>query len=742
MRLTRREATKAAAAAGAAMLLPLEGRASAATPTAVQAANSSAAPAAALGDLATRMIGKHHAHQISFGALPGDGERFRISGSTAAVRIDGTTTSALTAGLGWYLRNVAGVSIHWDSEQVGLPKRLPAPTTPIEKTAAVAHRLFGNDIWTDYTFPYSGWDQWERAIDVLALYGYNEIFMTVGQEEAAHQTLQQFGYSRSDALAWTPPLAHMNGGLWQAGGWADDVPSGISEQVAQERLALGQQIVARMRDLGLTPVMPGCLGLVPFDFADKNPGAHVIDRGMWFSEHQLSWLDPTTDLYQAYAAGFYAIQQQLFGATTIYAMNPFTEGGTINIPLDVAAKGVNEALQKARPGAIWQMHAWQGNPKPELFTYLDPATTLLALFQADRYSAPDPAADWPGIPYLYGGVVDFGGHTTIGANLSVTNEAFWRLKNTAGSALAGLALSPEADHGDPVPDEFLGELAWHDAPVDLGQWFAGYATRRYGGTDANATAAWQAIAATAYSMPADGWDEAQDSLFNARPALDVSTAATWSPTSMRYDAKAFATALPALLEVDPSLRGSTAYGYDLANVARQVLDNNSRVLLPRINTAYAAGDRDTFQALTTEWLDEMTLVDRLAGTGSGTLLGPWIEQARAAGTTAAEADRFVADARQVLTTWGDEQLSEAGLHDYCNRSWNGLVGDFYRARWSRFFDTLDQALRDGTSPVQVNWWAIESAWVSDTAATYPTAPSGADVHALATDALGAYRRVN
>ncbi|MDT9126986.1 alpha-N-acetylglucosaminidase TIM-barrel domain-containing protein, partial [Escherichia coli] len=80
---------------------------------------------------------------------------------------------------------------------------------------------------------------------------------------------------------------------------------GISEQVQQARVELGQKIVTRMRELGMTPLMPGFVGFVPEDFAQRNPGANVVDRGYWFSQRMLSWLDPRTPKYAEVAARFY-----------------------------------------------------------------------------------------------------------------------------------------------------------------------------------------------------------------------------------------------------------------------------------------------------------------------------------------------------------------------------------------------------------------------------------------------------
>jgi len=53
------------------------------------------------------------------------------------------------------------------------------------------------------------------------------------------------------------------------------------------------------------------------------------------------------------------------------------------------------------------------------------------------------------------------------------------------------------------------------------------------------------------------------------------------------------------------------------------------------------------------------------------------------------------NARDLVTLWGDK---ESPLHEYSNRQWSGLLNDFYRVRWQKYFAMLDKALVDGKEP--------------------------------------------
>ena len=283
---------------------------------------------------------------------------------------------------------------------------------------------------------------------------------------------------------------------------------------------------------------------------------------------------------------------------------------------------------------------------------------------------------------------------------------------------------PEASGVDPAAFALFTALAWEPVPRDEAAWFKAYADSRYGGADAHAEAAWRILGETAYAMPSDGDSEPQDSLFEARPAQDVATAASWSPRAMRYDAGRFGQAICELLQVAPVLRGSSAYRHDVVDVARQTLANRARVLLPQIKAAYDAKDAARLHAMDSAWLDDMALLDRLLASDPDFLLGNWLAPARAAARDAAEAAQFEYDQRALITIWGGRQgADEGGLHDYANRELSGLVSGLYEPRWRRFFASLERSLATGKPPEKIDWYAMEHAWaVSHT--EEPTTPQG------------------
>lgn len=663
-----------------------------------------------------------HADQVAFRLMQGSrDDRFRIHGVEGHIVIAGTSPAVMLTGLNWYLKYVADANITWTDQQLNLPARLPAPDGPIHKKATVSHRFAFNDTNMGYTEPYAGWEYWEHAIDVLALHGINEVLVYEGQVDVYHQTLQHFGYTAKDLSRWIPNPAHQPWLLMQN---MCCFTGPTSEQLLADRVKLGRRIADRLRALGMTPVFPGFYGTVPSDFVKKNPDAHVVSQGKWVGFSQPGWLDPTTTMFRDLASTFYSVQDKIFGATSMYKMDLLHEGGRAgDVDPGAASTAVQRALQQAHPGATWALLGWQDNPLPETIKAVDKSRMLVLDGLSDRYSDLNREKEWDHTPYAFGSIWNFGGHTTLGANMKVWNDRFWHWRNKTNSALSGIAIMPEGGDNNPVAFEFLTEMAWRDGPEDFHKWFDRWAKYRYGGQDEHAVRAWRQLADTAYSMPGDGWSEAQDGLYAAQPSLDRNTAAAWSPTSMRYDTAGFAEALPELLEVGASLRGSSAYRYDLMQVARQALANHSRVLLPRIKSAYKDKDIKHFRQLADRWLADIKLMDRVAGTDRRMMLGPWLRRATAQATSSVEAARLEYDARSLVSIWGDRQAADAGLRDYANREWSGLLGDYYHSRWKAYFDSLESAMASGKKPEQIDWYAFGKKW-AHRRNDYPTKPSG------------------
>lgn len=668
-----------------------------------------------------RILGKGRAGQVTLRTIDkGTGaDRFQISADGGHLVIAGTSPAVQLTGFGWYLRKVAHANVAIGGSQLDLPALLPLPSAPIEQAASVANRFALNDTNEGYGGAYLSWSEWERRIDALALLGINQVLVYEGQEAVYQQAFQQFGYSAADMRAWIPEPAHQSWWLLQN---MCCTGSPISQQLIDRRAVLARNIIDRLRELGMTPVLPGYYGTVPTDFAKRNPGANTVPQGTWNGLERPDWLDPTGPEFGKVAAAFYQAQTRLFGDSTMYKMDLLHEGGTAgSVPVGAASKAVQDALDAAHPGAIWVILGWQSNPRKETLQAVDRSRMFIVDGLSEQPGVTDRDKDFLGTQYAFGTIWNFGGHQNFGAGLTVWNEKFHAWHAKPGNAMNGIALMPEAIDNNPAAVAFFADMPWEDGPVDMDAWFAEYATARYGAADPHALAAWKIIERTAYSWPAGKDSRHVTALFDDQPSL------TDTGTALQYDPAEFEQALRELLQVDPRLRHSDAYRYDLVDVTRQVLANRGRALLPRILAAYRDHDSAAFGRLTDRWMSEIDLMDKVLGTDPNFLLGTWQQEAARQAATPQEAATLDYDLKSLVTLW---QTESPGLQDYARRDFNGLVGGYYAKRWKMFFDVLKDSLKTGEQPQPIDWRAVAESW-AHAGTRYAAVPQG-DAYLLAT----------
>src|SRR5919108_163190 len=111
---------------------------------------------------------------------------------------------------------------------------------------------------------------------LLALPGVNEVLVYAGADAVYYDTFREFGYSDAELRAWIPAPAHQPWWLLQN---MSGFGGPVSKRLIDQRAALAKKIIKRLRELGMTPVLPGYFGTVPDGFTDKNPEARVVPQG-------------------------------------------------------------------------------------------------------------------------------------------------------------------------------------------------------------------------------------------------------------------------------------------------------------------------------------------------------------------------------------------------------------------------------------------------------------------------------
>jgi alpha-N-acetylglucosaminidase len=632
----------------------------------------------------------------------------------------GNSGVAVASAYNWFLRNECHSNLSWNAgDHVVWPRSWPV----VQKVRVVSPYQFRycyNFCTYGYTSAWWNWPHWEKELDFLATQGINSALVVPGMEEVFIETLKIYGYSAADARQWLVMPSHMP---WMLMGNMEAYGGPVSAAIVQRRLDLGRKIVARMRELGIEPVLPGYYGMVPPDFATRNPGVRIMPQGNWGTFKRPDILDPTDPKFADVAASFYSAIQNVYGNCNYFDADPFHEGGSTNgIDLGAAGASIFGAMQKANPNSTWVLQGWIDNPKPPLIADVPHNKLLVIDLFCESVERWRTQHGWDGSNWIWGSISNFGGNDDLGGRLEwLADGPSTALVDPAATGMRGIGALMEGSETNPALWEMFFGNAWRAERPNLSDWTTSYVDRRYGGDPASAGAAWKTLEATSYS---DTGNHDFNSALCGRPSLDPQMVAReFTSTNPPYDPSALVPAWKSLLDAAPQCSSSDGYQYDLADVGRQVLVDYFTRMQAQLVVAYRAKDTAKTALLSSRMLSLIDDVDRLMGTRREFLLGVWLRDARSWGATPAEQDLCEENARALLTTWALPQC----YPDYANRQWNGLIGGFYKHRWQIWLAALNKSLvanqpiDEGKVRSEIQNW--EYSWVKSHD-TYATKPSG------------------
>ncbi len=135
-------------------------------------------------------------------SLATDGEEvFIITTQSGKPCIKGSTISAITTGIGWYLNHTAHINLTWNNlttDLVGMT--LPLPKGEERHTCTAPYRYYLNYCTFSYSMSTWTWERWQQEIDWMALHGINMPLQIVGLDVLWRNLLvEHYGYSKEEA---------------------------------------------------------------------------------------------------------------------------------------------------------------------------------------------------------------------------------------------------------------------------------------------------------------------------------------------------------------------------------------------------------------------------------------------------------------------------------------------------------------------------------------------------------------
>ena len=677
-----------------------------------------------------------------------DRYEFEWKGNKLVIR--GNNANSMAVGLNRYLKYYCKAEFPWFMEEaLEMPQQLPMVPVKVSETARVPERFFLNYCTFGYTMPWWSWEQWEHFIDWMALNGINLPLAITGQESVWYEVWSELGLTDEEIRSYFTGPAHLPWHRMQnIDRWGGPLPMSWLEN----QKALQQKIVARERELNMKPVLPGFAGHVPPCITRIHPDAPLSSLGDWAGFDSTCWckfLDPLSPLYTEIQKKFIAKQTEFYGTDHIYGMDIFNE----MIPpswdpeyLGRVSRQVYESLEAADPEGRWlemtwlfwnERQYWEVDNRIEAYITSFPKDRHLLLdYYCERQPIWERTNSYYGVPYIWCYLGNFGGNSMLVGNLDTVNVRIERAFEKGGDNFVGIGSTLEGFDCNPFMYEYVFEKAW-DSPLtkDVPAWVEHLADQRAGMEDPNMRAAWKLLADSVYNKVSS---PGQTVRINQRPTMgNIEEYRQYyiAPT-YKYNNITLLDALDKILASDCDSR---ARHFDAVNITRQLLGNYFSDLYADYVKAYKEKDYAKLhevESIMTSILDD---TDAILNTESAFLVGRWIRDARAIGVTAEDKDYFESNARNIITTWGEE---DALLNEYASRAWAGLTATYYAYRLKEFFKEVNASI-DAKKPFNEKAYhdricKYEGQWWRERLGQFNAEPQG-DGIALAKEIADKYR---
>lgn len=692
--------------------------------------------------------------QVSVAIRPSTDSRYRVRVDHDRLNVEASSPVAAVRGAAAMLNAQGRLAISWEGNRVGPMTRLtPGDSGWVSSPFDV--RAYLNTCTFGYTTPWWSWPRWEREIDAMAVHGVDMPLAMEGQDYVWRQLWREQGLSEAQLAQHFSGPAFLP---WQRMGNIEGYRAPLPTGWIDKKHDLQKRILGRMRDLGMTPILPAFAGYVPKAFAKAHPKARIYKMRSWEGFEGTYWLDPSDPLFAPLAKRFLQLYTAEYGPGKYYLADAFNEmvppiaedgsdtahaaygDATANTPaLDAATKAaalpreVRDArlaaygqrlyasIAAAAPGATWVMQGWLFGADKKFWTP-DAIAAFLRDVPDEKMLILDIGNDrYPGIwkttngfdgkNWVYGYVHNYGGSNPVyGAPDFYRRDVAAMFADKGRGNVRGFGMFPEGLHSNSLVYDYAYDVAWPGGDMALGPWLSRYTAARYGRSDPAMVTAWQDVVAGAYDVrywTPRWWNERAGAyLFFKRPAADAPT----YPAEPGDRAKLRA-GIAAMLRLAPAYGKSPLYRYDLVDLTRHAaslsLDDSVKAAIAAYQTGdVATGDRETARVRALA-----LAIDHLIG-GQQESLASWIADARAYGDTPAEKTAYEQNAKAQVTIWG----GRGHLGDYASKAWAGMYADYYLPRWTAYLTEARAAalakrpVDDAAFTAKLLDW--EKAWVA------------------------------
>lgn len=570
----------------------------------------------------------------------------------------------------------------------------------------------------------------------MALRGINLALAWIGVEKIFLDVFRDIGLNDAEInsfLSGPAFLAWNHFGNIQ-GSWGGDLP----EAWVEDQFAMQKQILQRMLELGMTPILPAFPGFVPTNITRVWPDVSLGQSPAWggFSGRFTTdkYITPYDKRFAQLQKAFIEKQQEAYGnVTRFWTLDQFNENKPANGELDYlkdVSHNTWKTLKAADPSAIWVMQGWLFAADGEYWTnarvksFMDGVPVNSDMLILDLFAESSPqwqrTESFYGKPWIWCQLHNYGGNIGLyGQVENVTKNAAEALQQS--ESMVGMGLTMEGQEGNEIMYDLLLDQAWNKNAIDTDQYFHEWVSTRYGASGKaipeGLYSAWDSVRSTVYNNTELSVNSVTKSIFVLMPNIEGLTGRIHHhPTKLSYDPNDLVSAWKDMYTAGVQntwLFENAAYRYDLVDWTRQVLANAFEPAYNKLIDAYTANNRRAIRCIGTKLQVILVAIDAVLATNRNFRLSTWIDEARKSGGGHVNAaDFFEYNARNQITLWGPS----GEIEDYASKQWAGLVGPYYAPRWQMFvdylLDTAPSEYSQDTFKKQLHEW--EFVWVNQT----------------------------
>lgn len=627
-------------------------------------------------------------------------DTFSVKAADGELSITGSSPSAICYAFNLYLREACNSMVTCSGEHLSLPGRWPDYNVSGESPYRL--RYFLNVCTFGYTAPYWDWDRWSEEIDWMAMHGVNMPLASVASEAIARRVWMKLGLTSEEADSFFTGPAHLP---WHRMGNINSFDGPLDEEWHESQIELQHRILDRMRSLGMEPVAPAFAGFIPPAFLEKHPEirANRLEWGGFPEKYNVCVLAPDSPYFEKIGKMFIQEWENEFGKAKYWLSDSFNE---MKLPVDendTTAKhellaqygnAIWSSIRAGDPDAVWVTQGWTFGYQHD-FWDKESLQALLSEVPDDRLIIVDLGNDYPkwvwhteqtwkvhegfyGKQWIFSYVPNFGGKTLPTGDLamyaSASSEA---LASDYGKTLAGFGSAPEGIDNNDVIYELLADMGWTRGSIDLDSWIEGYCNARYGYSGDEMKDAWkifrETVYSSLYSYPRYTWQ-------------------TVVPDKRRISAHDidddFGKAVKLFLSCSDKCAGSPLYVNDAIEFTAFWLGELADRHYEKSLAALGSGKDAEAEKELGKTISILRNADKLLAAHSDRNLGDWVSYARRCSEDKDMQDKYEANAKRLITTWGGWQ------EDYAARYWSGLISDYYIPRIELWHGTKDAGLLD------------------------------------------------